>query len=193
MDILVLEDQDDKFALIDAEIRESYKDTSIKLVRADHFAIATKYIYKTKFDLIVIDLMMPLRKGDAAEDISEDIISILELSSFNRVASVVALSGFDDLVDAQRQRFTEAGIILVHYDETDERWKKYISAALAKIREQVVFDFVIVCALEKERAAYKNTIAKVGELRNIRGLDCMSLDLGPLKGVCVKLPRMGLV
>ena len=134
-----------------------------------------------------------LREGEDEQDISEDIISILELSSSNRDASIIAFSGFEDLVTAQRQRFSEAGIILVRYNSADDLWKKHISNALSKIREQVVFDFLIVCALEKERSAYRSTNAKIGEFRNIRGLDCLILEVGLLKGACIKLPRMGLV
>src|ERR1700731_3026757 len=144
--------------------------------------------------LIVSVLMFPLRDSQPLrQDISEDIISILELSTSNRDTNIISLSGYEDLVSSQRQRFTESGIILVHYDGSGGRWKKYIRSALSKIKEQVIFDFVIICALEKERSAYRSTSAKIGEFRNIRGLDCMMVELGSLKGACIKLPRMGLV
>ena len=194
MEILIIEDQDDKFAVLQSEISSSFSEVAIKLERSRSLAAATKQIYEKKFDLIVIDLMVPLRDSEPLpQDISEDIISILELSTSNRDTNIISLSGYEDLVSSQRQRFTESGIILVHYDGSGGRWKKYIRSALSKIKEQVIFDFVIICALEKERSAYRSTSAKIGEFRNIRGLDCMSLDLGSLRGVCVKLPRMGLV
>jgi adenosylhomocysteine nucleosidase len=193
MNVLILEDQTDKFELLKSEVAASFDQTAISVIRAETFATATKQIYEVRFDLIIIDLMMPLRESEAPQDISEDVISVLELSALNGGASIIALSGFDTLVQEQRKRFTEAGIILVHYDATDDHWKRHISTALARIREQTVFDFVIVCALEKERTAYKTTVATIGELRNIRGLDCLTLQMGSLSGVCIKLPRMGLV
>jgi adenosylhomocysteine nucleosidase len=134
-----------------------------------------------------------LRDGTSPEDISEEVISIIETSDANRGAGCIALSGFEDLVDEQRARFSDAGIILVHYDGDGGNWKKRLSGALARVREKEVFDFVIVCALDKERNAYKNTGAEYGSLRNIRGLDCMPIKIGELSGACVKLPRMGLV
>jgi nucleoside phosphorylase/CheY-like chemotaxis protein len=193
MNVLVLEDQSDKFDLLKSEVASSFNQTAISVVRAETFATATKLIYEARFDLIIIDLMMPFRDNEDPQDISEDVISVLELSTLNGGASIIALSGFDALVQSQRQRFAEAGIILVHYDAVDDQWKRHISTALARIKEQTVFDFVIVCALEKERTAYKTTAATIGELRNIRGLDCLTLQMGSLRGVCIKLPRMGLV
>ena len=74
---------------------------------------ATKEIYEAKFDLIVIDLMMPLRDNEDPQDISEDVISVLELSTLNGGASIIALSGFDTLVQEQRQRFTKRDELLV--------------------------------------------------------------------------------
>lgn len=193
MDVLVIEDQDGKFEMIRSEIEQSFPGKAVHLVRSSTLTAATKSIYERRFDLVVIDLMVPYRTGEEPQDISEDVISMLELSSINSGVSAIALTGFDDLVETQRDRFVEAGIILVHYDGEKELWKRHIAGALARIRDQVVFDFVIVCALEKERAAYRSTEATIGELRNIQGLDCLTLEVGGLKGVCVKLPRMGLV
>jgi adenosylhomocysteine nucleosidase len=193
MRVLVIEDSDDKFNLLQTEILASYAGTSVNVTRSSTLASANKRIYETKYDLIIIDLMIPLREGTQPEDISEDVISIIETSDANCGTGCIALSGFEDLVDEQRALFADAGIILVHYDRDLSNWKKHISGALASVRDQTVFDFVIVCALDKERDAYKNTGAKCGALRNIRGLDCMPLKLGELSGVCVKLPRMGLV
>jgi hypothetical protein len=52
----------------------------------------------------------------------------------------------------QRQRFSESGIVLVYYDSTSDRWKKYIRTVLSKLREQTGFR-LYCCALEKERSA----------------------------------------
>jgi nucleoside phosphorylase len=193
MKILILEDEDEKFEIIKAEISSAYASASLDLVRAKTLALANKYIYEQRFDLIIIDLMMPLRDNGPKQDISEEIISIIELSDQNRGSNFIALSGFEELVLEQRERFVDVGIVLVHYDGEDAKWKKHIATALARVKEQTVFDFVIVCALEKERSGYKNASCALGDLRNIRGLDCMPITIGGLQGVCIKLPRMGLV
>ena len=193
MRILIIEDQDEKFLAIDAEVRHSYVDMAIEVVRADSLAFTTKCIYEFKFDLIVIDLMLPLRPGDEPQDISDDIIATIEMSDLNRGANIIALSAFEELVAEQRARFTEAGIILVHYENEELAWRKHLAIALSRMQQQTLFDFVIVCALDKERYAFRSTYAEIGELRNIRGLDCLPVKVAGLNGVCIKLPRMGLV
>src|SRR5258705_12824480 len=103
MNVLVLEDQDNKYELVSLEIKSSFSDRSVNVFRARNFAVATKSIYESRYDLIVIDLMMPMRDGDNATDISEDIISVLELSDLNRSANIVALSNYGELVEVQRK------------------------------------------------------------------------------------------
>ena len=193
MRILIIEDQDEKYSIIETEMRRFFDKVAVDVTRAETLAIATKCVYETKFDLIIIDLMLPLRAGGEPEDISEEIIATIELSDTNRGANIIALSGFEDLVTEQRQRFADAGIILVHYDGEVANWKKAITAAISRITQQMLFDFVVVCALDKERNAFRSTRAEIGELRNIRGLDCLTMTIEGLRGVCIKLPRMGLV
>jgi nucleoside phosphorylase/CheY-like chemotaxis protein len=193
MRVLIIEDQREKYSLIEAEIRNFFHDIAVIIVQADSLSLANKYVFESKYDLIIIDLMMPLRSGDAPEDISEEIISTIELSECNKGANIIALSGFEELVVQQRDRFSEASIVLVRFDTEDSSWKKHISIALSRIRQQLLFDFVVVCALDKERNAFRSTKAEASELRNIRGLDCLPLDISGLRGVCIKQPRMGLV
>ncbi len=71
------------------------------------------------------------------------------------------------------------------------QWKSTV--ILQRIERRVRIDFVIVCALEKERSGFKHTEATIGELEIISELDCLHLEIDGLKGVCVKPPRMGLV
>jgi adenosylhomocysteine nucleosidase len=183
MRVLVIEDQDSKFDVLHSEIITAYTGTSVSVIRSNTLASAYKRLYENRFDLIIIDLMMPLRDGTDPEDISEEIISIIEASDANRGTNCIALSGFEDLVDEQRARFTDAGIILVHYDGEMSNWKKHLSGALARVKEQIVFDFVIVCALDKERNAYKKSGAVCGDLRNIRGLAVCRLRLARSMGL----------
>ena len=193
MRILIIEDQDEKFEVVAAEIRGFFNEPTVEVTRAETMALATKHIFERRFDLIIIDLMVPLRPGDEPEDITEEIIPTIELSERNRGANIIALSGFEELVGEQRVRFAEAGIILLHFDDEESNWRKQIAAALMRIHHQYVYDFVIICALDKERNAYRSTNSEIGDLRNIRGLDCLPITVSNLNGVCIKLPRMGLV
>ena len=55
-------------------------------------------------------------------------------------------------------------------------------------------DFIIVCALAKERAGFDTVDGvKIGEYSQVAGLDCQSIELGALRGAIIVLPEPGLV
>jgi adenosylhomocysteine nucleosidase len=155
---------------------------------------ATRLIYERRFDLLVIDLMIPNRPdSDEPVDITDEILPTLESSEKHRGAAVIAISQFDDIVESHRKQFVEAGIILCHFDQTAGQWEHLLSAAIDRFSDLFTFDCIIICALEKERGGYGNTEAVLGSLRNIRGLDRQEIAIGDHSGICIKLPRMGLV
>lgn len=193
MKILIMEDDDPKYDVIRNEIEPKFIDAKLEIIRAECMADATKAIYQSSFDLIIVDLMMPTRMGDVKNDVSEEVIGTIENSGINTSSNVIAMTSFANLATKNMQAFVDAGIIIIHYDVNDDAWKSKLSTALAKIEAESIFSFVIVCALEKERQAYKNTSATVLETKNIRGFDCMLLEVNGEKGVCIKAPRAGLV
>lgn len=193
MRILVLEDNDEKYAAIADRVTAFRGFSATTISRASNLAAATKAIFEEAFDIIVVDLMVPPRDGDLPLDVTEDVIAMLQDAERNAATPVIALSSYDDLVEVQRVRFADAGIALTHFDASSEAWGRQLDAALLRARERIAFDFVIICALDKERAAYTQTPAAVGQLRNIQGLDALEVTIGTLKGVALKLPRMGLV
>lgn len=111
----------------------------------------------------------------------------------NSNSRVIAISKWSNVVSDVKDDFTREGIILLTYSEERDDWKVALRANLQTVGFRQIFDFVIVCALDKERSAYRETECSIGDLRPINGLDCMPMVLGDYLGVCVKLPRMGLV
>ncbi|KSV83802.1 hypothetical protein N183_38055 [Sinorhizobium sp. Sb3] len=192
---LIIEDTKDKRDAFVAEIWKYFGADEVKFTLAGSLSAATKHIFETAFDIIVTDLMMPRRDSDqeAEVDVSEEILSHVKDSSKNSKTAVVAISQFSDIVEERRKEFVEAGIILVHFDEVGTGWRASLNVVLQRIERKTAFDFVVVCALEKERNAFRSADCEVGELTMIADLDCLHLKIGSLKGVCVKPPRMGLV
>jgi len=64
MEVLVIEDQPEKFELLQSEIVAAFSEAAVRVERSKTLAAATKQIYENRFDLIVIDLMVPLREGE---------------------------------------------------------------------------------------------------------------------------------
>ncbi len=194
VNVLIVEDEIGKRDEIAAEI-SNFFGMGAYIDYSDTFGDATQKIITTKFDLIVIDLLLPRRKNDDPVDVSEEMIDHLSNSDCNRMTTVVAISRFGDVVSQRRGEFAKAGIFLINYSQADE-WKSCLRVCMQRVEFRTVYDFVIVCALEIERSAFQgvtHTGFEYGELATLQGLDVREFLLGDLRGVCVLQPRMGLV
>lgn len=192
--VLIVEDDDEKRNDVRAVIADFFGNDAV-FDCCDTFGVATQKIHSNKYDLIVLDLLLPRRKGDDAVDVSEEMIDHLVASNLNRLTTVVAISQFEDVVTQRRGNFAKAGVFLIDYSAADE-WQSCLRVCMQKVAFNTVYDFVVVCALELERSAFAAVSEKgfaYGDLGSAHGLDVRELAIGDLRGVCVLQPRMGLV
>ncbi len=191
---LLVEDELGKRERIATEISAFFAgDVAIEC--SETFAEATQKLLQVKYDLIVVDLLLPRRRGDVPVDVSEEIIDHLVESDLNRLTTIVAISRFEDIVDQRRTDFQRAGILLIRYTENGE-WQACLRVCMQKVASRTLYDFVVVCALAMERTAFEGVDRpgfSLGGLQTILGMDCREMTLGELRGVCVIQPQMGLV
>lgn len=196
MKVLIVEDEGTKFDDISSFIKNYMETADVDIFHAETFSHATTLIYEKQFDLIVVDLLMPRRIGDEPSDISEELLDHLRESHLNSGATVVAISQFSDVVSVRRAGFTQLGGFVIEYNDI-ESWKACLGILLQKIESEQQVDFVVICALDKEIEAFSEVsiesyVAPHDPFTKI-GLDCKRMAIGSLKGVCIRLPRMGLV
>ena len=192
--VLVVEDEPDKREAVCAEV-SSFFSGEVALEVCGTFGEATQSILVREYDLIVADLLLPRRRGDAPTDVSVEMMDHLAVSETNRLTTVVAISRFADLVTERMGAFTKAGIFLIRYADADE-WKSCLRVCMQKVAFKTVYDFVIVCALELERSAFEAVHRHnfdLSQLVTLHGLDAREVNIGDLRGVCVLQPHMGLV
>lgn len=72
-------------------------------------------------------------------------------------------------------------------------WKEALKLKLLAAQPKKKYEFVIVCALEKEVNAYEELTDTWGPVKTISGLICREIQIGANKGVIVRSHRMGLV
>lgn len=192
--ILIIEDEDEKRSSIEDEIRSYFNDSNINFSAAHSFAEAARLIFEQRFDLIITDLMLPRRVGDAPTDFSDSLLDFLSESSLNSSAVVVAISQFSDLIERQANSFKRFGIFLLDYNRGAD-WQTCLKICLQRVEQKQVFDFAIICALEEERIGFREVDETVnyGELSRYHGLDCRDISIEEFNGICVVQPRMGLV
>lgn len=192
--VLLVEDEAAKREQIADQIRSFFGET-LALETSESFGDATQKIFEHEYDLIVVDLLLPRRTGDAPTDVSQELVDNLMNSDMNRLSTTVAISRFEDVIDQRRSHFARAGILLIHYSNTDD-WHGCLRICMQRVASNTLYDFVVVCALQEERAAFSQIAVDgfvIGELLSMGGLDAREITLGDLRGVCVLQPQMGLV
>lgn len=190
MKYLLIEDDKQKTSAITKHIQTIDPDANIELT--DNLADARRQILVETYDLIIFDLYIPLNQGQQEQDISTDIIAEFARSK-NCYAEAIAITKFTDDGLVRSPLFNDNGVTLVTFNEADNRWQDALSQKYEKIKSKRRLDFLIFCALTKERSAYQSTAAKVGEHKQISGLNCQEIAIGSYRGVCITPSRMGLV
>lgn len=192
MNILILEDEDRKYEEIANHVHTVVPDA--KLQREKNWLCYTQALANAKFDLILLDLLVPRSAKDSTvEDHHEQLVESTRhylSKSFSTPAIVLTRHSLDDgdffynlnLVDINVIPFNEHG-----------EWRDALTFKLRAAQPRKKFDVVIVCALEKEAAAFEGLGDTWGPVKTISGLICREMQIGHYKTVIVRTQRMGLV
>lgn len=192
MNILIFEDDQRKRKFIEDEIKEM--DVGAEITTASHFQEFMKCAYGSTFDLIIADLIAPRFQSSEPVDLTDQIIEAVRApDSCNLLTSVLALTRYDSKAEENFKGLNVKDISVVTFSEGESEWKGSLRRKVNACMPAKTFDFVIVCALEKEVNGYLNAGYDVGKVENIQGLECREINVADKKGVIVKLPRMGLV
>ena len=193
MKILLIEDEKSKIEVISNYLYDfDIGDSGLVLDHADNLRDARRLVLTKKFDLIIFDIYLPIYKGGIEQDISNDIV--FEFSnSLNCHTEAITITRFKVDEVSLVNLFNDSGITIVEYEEFNNKWTVALDAKIKKASEKIRFDFLIFCALSKERTAFSETAANLGDLKNIFGMNCQEIAVGKAKGLCIVPPRPGLV
>ncbi|MCD2449850.1 hypothetical protein GO003_005560 [Methylicorpusculum oleiharenae] len=192
MKILILEDEDSKYEEIQAEINQIIPDAEIQ--RERNWCDYTREIAKTKFDLILLDLVVPRSgKDDTVEDHSDQLVSATrdyDSKSFRTPA--VVLTRYTEDLGGSVYDLNAVDINVIPFNGHGE-WKEALKLKLLAAQPKQKYEFVIVCALDKEINAFVGLTDTWGPVKTISGLVCREVQICDYKGVIVRAHRMGLV
>lgn len=191
MRILIIEDDRDKAAAIALAIHGF--GAKYDAVVCSNLSSAVQFLERSRFDLIILDLMLPWSEGGTPIDTGAELIHIVESSRNNKNAQLVALTAYEELFWRQAERFTKGGVLLLHYGPQEPGWKTTLHSIVQRTAIQQRSDFVVVCALEDERLGFKNVSCSFGDCGVENGLDVQELTISGYHGRLVLLPRMGLI
>ena len=191
MRILSIEDDHDKCSELFKLAKEIEEHVDFDV--ASNMAEAIVKVQEAVYDLIVLDLMLPMVEGSEPVDVGGELIHIVGRNGRNRFANMVALTAYRELFERREQSFAAAGVFLIHYEKESDNWKPTISSLLRRSAAQARCQFLIVCALELESTALFKSRALLGENTIVNGLDTREIEIGRRSGRVIGLPRSGLV
>jgi adenosylhomocysteine nucleosidase len=187
--VALFEDDDFKRDAIVAELaKHGVRDSNVLILSslAEFAALKDKTI-----DLYIVDLLMPSVEGGEVGPVGIEILSMLSHAG-RRDSPVLAITAYPEVAAKLRDRFAANGCLIFQYDDTAS-WKNALSQFIMQARERGRYDFILVTALDEERAplAALPGIDLRSEARN--GLDVWEFQIDGYPGAAILLQRMGLV
>lgn len=153
-----------------------------------------------RFDLIILDLMVPYIPGGKTESTAglELLRRVRGAGALSRNAVVIGLSAFPDEVSSVRTEFDSNAVVLVEYDRAGA-WKVPIARASqdsqAFASNRAKLDFLLIIALPEEAAPYEQLSVVATSRSIVDGLNVQLLSHAATgaHGAIIRLHQMGLV
>jgi nucleoside phosphorylase len=164
-------------------------------------ANAIRLMSQIGFDLIVIDLMLPYVEGGLTDSRAGlELVRQLRMEAGpNKTTAVIGLSAFPDEISNFRTSFDELGVLMIEFDArgaSTRALQRVFEDVSARAHAQIDLDFVVICALEEERAGFTRTASEKVSEAIVSGLNVHYIRLAgspELFGCVVRLSQMGLV
>lgn len=163
VNILIMDDKSGKTEsvkktlVIDCGINEQSIDC------ASNIAEGRERLSEKYYDLLILDLVMPLYEDDEAnhEEAPNFIDEIFENPNIKEPNQIIGLTAHDEEYDALKLRFEEKLWKLIKYSETNADWKNPIKNSvfhLLRMKKHMLnsivnkdnYDIGIICALQEE-------------------------------------------
>lgn len=192
MNILFLEDEDQKFEVVAAYVASVVPQARVQ--RVSNWLDYSKILAREKFDLILLDLLVPRSPRDPTIENHHEVLvettRAYDSKSFATPAIVLTRLSLNkgdfvtdlNLVDINVISFNDAG-----------EWRDALKIKLLAAQPARRFDVVILCALEKEADAFEKLTDSWGPVSTISGLSCREVFIDKFRTVIVRPQRMGLV
>jgi hypothetical protein len=192
MKILILEDEEDKYGEIQSETLQIIPEAEIQ--RERNWYDYARAIANTKFDLILLDLLVPRSGRDhTVEDHHEQLVETTrDYQSKSFFTPAIVLTRYTEKSEDFVYDLNKVDINVIPFNDHGE-WKEALKLKLLAAQPKKKYEFVIICALEKEVNAFDGLTDRWGAVKTISGLSCREVQIGEYKGVIVRAHRMGLV
>ncbi|WP_411723509.1 hypothetical protein [Loktanella salsilacus] len=192
MKILIVEDNDEKFDIIQNKIVEKFPWFKVEISRASSVIEYVRLVNAVKYDLQIFDILLPRRRGDDEFDASIEILDELE-ATVNSNTKAVALTAMLSPEYETLVRFNKKGIPVLSYAADEPECLDQLIEIIEVLDGSQKVDFVIACALQKEADAFEGFELSLGPwVADVGAFQWRGIIVGGLKGVICLFPRVGM-
>lgn len=190
--ILLVEDDAAKAEKIEVLIAKQLPKDEVELIKSSTINESLMQLGSGRFDLVVVDLVLPQFKGEQPIDATTQWCELIEGHLSGRTASWIVMTGYPEIAEHASRCFAHHNVAVIPYDDSGV-WQGNLESKLRDSYESRSLDFLIICALEKERRGFKQADCVEERMEIVTGLDCQFLKIGELRGVIVVQPNPGLI
>lgn len=194
MKILIIEDDKDKSNEISDLIKTILPTDSFTIEFGVAINDAILALGRDTFDLVIADLVLPQIRGSRDTcDATLQWLDFIQSERAVRLSTWIVMTSYTSIVGTARESFSRHGVAVIEY-EVDGYWRQVLKARLLEHYVNRPLDFVVICALAKERRGFDGvTGVELGDYSSIAGLDCRAAMLGRFRGTLIALSEPGLV
>lgn len=167
LNILIIDDEKNKVDSIQEYILTINQNITFEVVTNQIDALTL--LEKVKFDLVLLDMCLPLRDGEELEESGgENILDELDINdSYIIPSSIVALTQFDVLQQEVRNKYPELGAIKYSNEQND--WQKGLKRiVIASVKSKEIKRLIIYCE-DQNDSLYNGIGLEKVEFRGLRG------------------------
>ena len=130
--ILIVDDSPAKQEQIKKTIIESTELNSEDLTCIGNVNDAKKELYESVFDLMILDLVLPLAEGtECKAENGVGLLKNIEVNpSIKRPIHILGLTGFRDQIDTHKTSFSDKLWNLIHYESDSALWRDRLTSML---------------------------------------------------------------
>lgn len=141
--ILIVDDLQDKREKILKAILDNHDIAEKNVIQANCVNEAKKILYQEYFDLMILDLVLPVEEGgESNAKNATGLLNNIEINpSIHPPIHIVGISGYKDQVEEHNQEFSQKLWNLIDYEENSSTWADQLQSIifhLVKIRQQFI-------------------------------------------------------
>lgn len=138
MKILIVEDLDEKADSVQALLRGALPQSEFIVDRARSYRSGVRHMEKQAYDLLILDLVLPVRDGESPSDQGgkQLLTEILDGTECRRPAHIACLTAFEESAEVVQQELARNLVHLIVYKQ-DQRWKEPLRAQIQYIQQRL--------------------------------------------------------